>query len=63
MLNHGVFGTMTNKKVILGTLKGRESLGLGVLEYWSNGALLKGLTSFFQHSNTPSLQYSKAPKL
>ncbi len=29
----------------------------GVLEYWSVGVLAIGLLSFFQHSNTPSLQY------
>ena len=34
---------------------------IGALECWSVGVVAKGLTSlFFQHSNTPSLQYSTA---
>src|SRR5210317_1286738 len=37
-----------------------NSINFGVLEYWSVGLMTKGLMSFFQHSNTPSLQYSRA---
>jgi hypothetical protein len=35
----------------------------GVLECWSVGVMAKGWLSFFQHSNTPLLQYSNAPNL
>jgi hypothetical protein len=37
-----------------------NSVKFGVLEYWSIGVMIKGRVSFFQHSNTPSLQYSRA---
>jgi hypothetical protein len=36
------------------------SINFGALEYWSIGVMTKGLMSFFQHSNTPVLHYSKA---
>jgi hypothetical protein len=29
------------------------------MEYWSVGVLAEGQPFFFQHSNTPSRQYSK----
>jgi len=36
------------------------SNAFGMLEYWSDGVMAKGLTSFF---NTPILQYSMTPVL
>ena len=45
-----------NQNKVLFYLRLVISNDFGVLEYWSDGAMDKDLTSFFQYSNTPSLQ-------
>jgi hypothetical protein len=52
---------MTIIKVILQLPLFFNILGLGVLEYWSNGVLKK--IDIIPLSNTPTLQHSNTPKL
>jgi hypothetical protein len=54
-----IFGTITNKKVISRLPKVLESLGPGVLEWWSIGVLKKRYQFFSHYANTPLLQYSE----
>jgi hypothetical protein len=48
----------TTTRLKIPNLKHQIINNLGVLERWGVGVMAKGFISFFQYSNTPSLQYS-----